>query len=173
MPAFLRLVKASAEDQGGNTVDEAQRIDTEYGRTTPDGSFGREGDTGGTGSGGEPAKLMDKAKEQLEPGMEKAKEQLDHGLDKAKDQVDSGMDKAAEGLESTAERIKGMAGEGDGLPAQAGTKIAEGMESAATYLKEHSSDELFKDLEGYVKEHPAQALVGAVFAGYLVGRIMR
>jgi hypothetical protein len=149
-------------------MDEAQRIDTEYGRTTPDGSYGREND-----KGTEPANLMDKAKEQLEPGMDKAKQQFEGGLDKAKDQVDAGMDKAAVGLESTAERIKGMTGEGDGMPAQAGAKLADGMESAATYLKEHSSDEIFKDLEVFVKEHPTQALVGAVFAGFLFGRIMR
>src|SRR4051812_13779042 len=153
-------------------MDEAQRTENLYSRSTPDGSFGRE-DGGGSSSGQEPTKLMDKAKEQLEPGMDKAKEQLEGGLDKAKDQVDSGIDKAAEGLESTAERIKGMTGDGEGMPAQAGTKVAESMESAATYLKEHSSDEIFKDLEVFVKEHPTQALVGAVFAGFLVGRIMR
>jgi ElaB/YqjD/DUF883 family membrane-anchored ribosome-binding protein len=47
------------------------------------------------------------------------------------------------------------------------------METAAAYLKEHSSDEIFKDLEVFVKEHPTQALVGAIFAGFLVGRMMR
>src|SRR4051794_5268249 len=149
-------------------MDEAQRIDTEYGRSTPDGSFGSEG-----GSGSEPTKLVDKAKEQLEPGIDKAKEQLEGGLDKAKEQADAGKDKAAEGLEATAERIKSMTGEGDGMPAQAGTKLAEGMETAASYLKEHSSDEMFKDLEVFVKEHPTQALVGAIFAGFMVGRMMR
>jgi ElaB/YqjD/DUF883 family membrane-anchored ribosome-binding protein len=149
-------------------MDEAQRIDTEYGRTTPDGSFGRE-----TDKGSEPTNIMDKTKEQIGPGIDKAKEQLDQGMDKAKDQVDAGMDKAAEGLDSAAERIKTMSSEHEGVPAQAGTKLAEGMETAATYLKEHSSDELLKDFEGYVKEHPAQAIVGAVFAGFLVGRIMR
>jgi len=152
-------------------MDEAERTESQYSRTTPDSSFGREGDTG-SGSQ-EPTKLMDKAKEQIQPGMDKAKEQLEGGVDKAKDQVDTGIDKAAEGLESTAERIKGMAGEGDGMPAQAGTKIAEGMETAAGYLKEHSSDEILNDLEMFVKEHPTQALVGAVFAGFLFGRIMR
>jgi hypothetical protein len=151
-------------------MDEAQRIDTEYGRT-PDGSTGREGDgsSGGQGS----TNIMDKAKEQLEPRMDDAKEQLDAGMDKAKEQVEVGMDKAAEGLESTAGRIKSMSSESDGKPAQAGVKLAEGMEGAATYLKEHSSDEVLKDLEVFVKEHPTQALVGAIFAGFLVGRIMR
>jgi len=152
-------------------MDEAQRIDTDYGRNTSEGSFGRDGQgqSGGTG----PTSIVDKAKDQIEPGMDKAKEQLDGGMDKAKEQVDAGIDKAAEGLESTAERIKSMTGDGEGMPAQAGVKLAEGMEGAATYLKEHSSDEIFKDLEVFVKEHPTQALVGAIFAGFMVGRMMR
>jgi len=141
-------------------MDEAQRIDTDYGRTTQDGSFGHDGD-GKSGSTG-PTSIVEKAKDQIEPGV-----------DKAKEQVDAGLDKAAEGLESTAERIKSMTGEGEGMPAQAGVKLAEGMEGAATYLKEHSSDEIFKDLEVFVKEHPTQALVGAIFAGFMVGRMMR
>jgi len=170
-------------------MDEAQRTDTAYGSTTQGSSFGHGGDSqsggngasqsgGGNGAsqsggGNGPTSLMDKAKDQIEPGVDKAKEQLEGGMDKAKEQVDAGLDKAAEGLESTAERIKSMTGEGEGMPAQAGVKVAEGMESAAAYLKEHSSDEIFKDLEVFVKEHPTQALVGAIFAGFMVGRMMR
>jgi ElaB/YqjD/DUF883 family membrane-anchored ribosome-binding protein len=148
-------------------MDEAQRQYPQDDRGMSSGSYGR--DSGSTG----PTPMVDKAREQLEPQMEKAKEQLDTGMEKAKEQADAGMDKAAGGLESAAERIKGMTGEGEGAPAQAGVKLAEGMETAATYLKEHSSDELLKDLEGYVKQHPTQALVGAIFAGILVGRILR
>jgi hypothetical protein len=140
-------------------MDEAQRTGADYERTTPDGNWGREG---GDDQSRQPTQLMDKAKEQIEPGMEKARES-----------ADAGMDKAAEGLESAAERLKGMTEEKQGAPAQAGIKLAEGMESAATYLKEHNSDELLKDLESYVKHHPAQALAGAIFAGFLVGRMLR
>src|SRR3954468_2660569 len=106
-------------------MDEAQRIDTEYGRTNQDSPFGRDG-AGQSGNSG-PTSIVDKAKDQIEPGMDKAKEQLEGGMDKAKEQVDAGMDKAAEGLESTAERIKSMTGQGEGMPAQAGVKLAEGM----------------------------------------------
>jgi len=155
-------------------MDEARRVENDYERSTPDGGFGSDldGAQGGKDAGGNVTNMMDKAKEQLEPTMDKAKEQLDGGVDKAKEQVDAGMDKAASGLEATAEKIKGMSGEGEGMPAQAGVKVAESMETAAAYLKEHSSDEIFKDLEVYVKEHPTQALVGAIFAGFLVGRMM-
>jgi ElaB/YqjD/DUF883 family membrane-anchored ribosome-binding protein len=33
--------------------------------------------------------------------------------------------------------------------------------------------DMFSDLEGYVKAHPTQALLGAVVMGLLVGRTMR
>jgi len=155
-------------------MDEARRIESDYERTTPDGGFGNTGDgQSGSGQGGTVTNMTTKAREQIEPAVDKAKEQLEGGVDKAKDQVDAGIDKAATGLESTAEKLKGMTGEGEGMPAQAGVKVAEGMETAAAYLKEHSSDEIFKDLEVFVKEHPTQALVGAIFAGFLVGRMMR
>jgi len=158
-------------------MDEARKVESDYERSTPDGGFGTTSSDGqeshsSPGAGGNVTSMMDKAKDQLEPTVDKAKKQLDDGVDKAKDQVDAGIDKAASGLESTAETIKGMTGEGKGMPAQAGVKVAESMETAAAYLKEHSSDEIFKDLEVYVKEHPTQALVGAIFAGFLVGRMM-
>jgi ElaB/YqjD/DUF883 family membrane-anchored ribosome-binding protein len=47
------------------------------------------------------------------------------------------------------------------------------MESAAGYLKEHSTTEMWEDLEHYAKEHPGQALAGAVVTGFLLGRILR
>jgi ElaB/YqjD/DUF883 family membrane-anchored ribosome-binding protein len=164
-------------------MDEAQRRETDFERTTTDGSFGRDG--GGTqGSGSNVSQFTDKAKEQIEPALDKAKEQMQPAMDKAKEQIDSGMDrareqaevgldKAAEGLESAAGRVRDMAGENEGMPAQAGVKLAEGMETAATYLKEHSSEEVMHDIEAYVKQHPTQALVGAVFAGFLFGRMLR
>ena len=135
------------------------------------GAYGSEGGAGNTG--GTATEVVDKAKEQLSGGVEKAKEQVSASVDKAKEQIDGNKDKAATGLETAAEKIKGVTGNAEGAPAQAGVKLAEGMESAAGYLKEHSSDEILKDFETFVKEHPAQALVGAVFAGFLFGRILR
>ena len=155
-------------------MDEARKVENDYERGTPEGGFGSQSDSGQSGesAGSNVTNIMDRAKKQLEPTMDKAKEQIDGGVDKAKVQVDAGIDKAASGLESTAEKIKGMTGESEGMPAHAGVKVAESMETASTYLKEHSSDEIFKDLEVYVKQHPVQALLGAIFAGFLVGRMM-
>jgi ElaB/YqjD/DUF883 family membrane-anchored ribosome-binding protein len=47
------------------------------------------------------------------------------------------------------------------------------MEKTATYVREHSTNEMLNDVETYVKEHPAQSVAGAVVAGFLLGRILR
>jgi ElaB/YqjD/DUF883 family membrane-anchored ribosome-binding protein len=59
------------------------------------------------------------------------------------------------------------------MPAQAGVKVADTMESAAGYLREHNTEDMVGDLEKYVKAHPTTALAGAVVAGFFIGRILR
>jgi ElaB/YqjD/DUF883 family membrane-anchored ribosome-binding protein len=87
--------------------------------------------------------------------------------------VDEGKDKAAGSMESAAEKIREQAENTNGVQAKAGVKVAEGMEKTAGYLKEHDTTEMIDDLEHYVREHPVQALAGAVVGGFLVGRILR
>jgi len=47
------------------------------------------------------------------------------------------------------------------------------MDRTASYLKEHDSQELWSEVEAFVKEHPMQAAAGALFAGYMLGKIIR
>jgi ElaB/YqjD/DUF883 family membrane-anchored ribosome-binding protein len=76
-------------------------------------------------------------------------------------------------MERAADKIRERSESMDGAPAQAGAKVAEGMETAATYLKDHSTTEMWTDLEQYAKQHPGQALAGAIVTGFLLGRILR
>jgi ElaB/YqjD/DUF883 family membrane-anchored ribosome-binding protein len=91
----------------------------------------------------------------------------------AQEKLDQGKDSAASGMESAADKIRERTQYSDGVQAKAGTKVAEGMEKTAGYLKEHDTNEMVDDLEKYVREHPVQALAGAVVGGFLVGRILR
>ena len=116
--------------------------------------------------------LTDHAKERIEPEIDKAREQLQASAERARHQADLGIEKAAGSLDSAAGRIKAMSSEHEGKPARAGTKLAEEMEEAASYLREHDSSEIFKDLSAYVKKHPLQAVVGAIVAGFFVGRVL-
>jgi ElaB/YqjD/DUF883 family membrane-anchored ribosome-binding protein len=92
---------------------------------------------------------------------------------KAQDQLDKGTDQAASGLEQAAEKLRSQTENSSGMPAQAGVKVAEGMESAAGYLREHNTEDMIGDVERYVKAHPTTALAGAVVAGFFIGRILR
>jgi ElaB/YqjD/DUF883 family membrane-anchored ribosome-binding protein len=92
---------------------------------------------------------------------------------KAQQQADMGKDKAAGGMESAADKIREQASKSDGMTAQTGTKVADSMEKTAGYLREHDTTEMLDDVEQYVKDHPMQAVAGAVIGGFVIGRILR
>ena len=117
------------------------------------------------GSGG---KVQERAHEMAG----KTKETVAEMGQKAQDQLDKGTDQAASGLEQAADKLRSQT-EGNSMPAQAGLKVAEGMESAAGYLREHDTEDMIGDLEKYVKAHPTTALAGAVVAGFFIGRMLR
>lgn len=92
--------------------------------------------------------------------------------DTLRDQAESGKDRAASGLEKAATEMRGRLDDG-GVQAQVGTRLADGMESTAGYLRDHEAAEIWSDLESFVKEHPVQAAVTAAVAGFLVARLVR
>jgi hypothetical protein len=118
------------------------------------------------GSGGN---MQEKAQDVAEKTRETAAELGQ----KAQDQLDTGTDQAASGLEQAAEKLRSQTENSSGMPAQAGVKVAEGMESAAGYLREHNTEDMIGDVERYVKAHPTTALAGAVVAGFFIGRVLR
>jgi ElaB/YqjD/DUF883 family membrane-anchored ribosome-binding protein len=138
------------------TTSEAEEIgqSTSFSSRPPDGSSGQ---------------LQEKAHELADKTKETATE---YGQ-KAQQQVDKGMDEAAGGMERAAEKLRTQTATADGLPAQAGVKVADSMETAAGYLREHNTEDILTDLEHYVRQHPTQALAGAIFAGFVIGRVLR
>ena len=104
---------------------------------------------------------------------EQAKEKASEYGEKAQEQAEQAKDQAADGMERAAEALRERSGSMEGAPAQASLKVAEGMETASTYLKEHNTTEMWSDVERYAKEHPGKALAGAVVTGFVLGRILR
>ncbi len=93
--------------------------------------------------------------------------------DKAEATADKAMDTGADQMQSTADTIREKVEGQGGIPEKAGTAVADGMERTATYLREHDSKEVMEDVENYIREHPMQAVVGAVAFGLIVGRVLR
>ena len=88
------------------------------------------------------------------------------------------MDEAAEQLEDVAERIDSLAervpNKGLGAKAQGmASGAADTLESVARFLRDNDVNTLQSDLGRIVSQHPLQALVAAVGAGYIVGKLIR
>jgi ElaB/YqjD/DUF883 family membrane-anchored ribosome-binding protein len=83
------------------------------------------------------------------------------------------MKKAAGGMEDTAQKLREQTEGKGGVQAKAGEKVAEGMEKTAGYLRDKDSQQIMDDVEQYVKEHPVQAIAGAVVGGFILARILR
>ena len=93
--------------------------------------------------------------------------------DRARETADRGVDLAAERLDGAAARLRDMSSERGGVAADAGTRVADGIERTAGYLHEHDAGEMMSGFRSYVKEHPWQAVAGALVGGYLIGKVMR
>ena len=105
----------------------------------------------------------------------RAQEQAKRYGQRAMDAVESGRESAAKGLDNAASGIRSKA---DSLPGGAevsrfARRAADRIGGAAQYLREHEVKDMMSEVESFVKEHPAQALLGAVVVGFLAGRSMR
>ena len=116
---------------------------------------------------------MREGSEQAQGMAEQAKEKASEYGEKAQEQAEQAKDQAAGGMERAAEALRERAGSTEGAPAQASLKVAEGMETASMYLKQHNTTEMWSDAERFAKEHPGKALAGAVVTGFVLGRILR
>jgi ElaB/YqjD/DUF883 family membrane-anchored ribosome-binding protein len=130
------------------------RTETQQSGYTPARDFGSEQDTS-----------ADRMKQ-------KAVETKDRVQEKVQEKTEEGIDRAAEGVQSAADRIRDRAEERGGMTAEAGTKVADTMERSAQYLREHDSEQIFDDVERYVREHPVQAVAGAIVGGFIIGRLL-
>jgi ElaB/YqjD/DUF883 family membrane-anchored ribosome-binding protein len=105
----------------------------------------------------------------------RAQEQAKRYGQRAMDAVESGRESAASTLDSAASGIRSKA---DSLPGGADVsrfarRAADKIGGAAQYLREHEVKDMMSEVESFVKEHPAQALLGAALVGFLAGRSMR
>jgi len=105
----------------------------------------------------------------------RAQEQAKRYGQKAMDAVEAGRESAASTLDSAASAVRSNA---DSLPGGADVsrfarRAADKMGGAAQYLREHEVKDVMSEVQSFVKEHPAQALLGAALVGFLAGRSMR
>jgi ABC-type sugar transport system substrate-binding protein len=91
----------------------------------------------------------------------------------ARERYDGQRERIAGNIEDAAVTLRRHAARGEGLPRDAEVRVAHGMEATADYLHTHPSEEVARDLQGYVDRHPMRSLLLALLAGYLLFRLLR
>jgi ElaB/YqjD/DUF883 family membrane-anchored ribosome-binding protein len=127
---------------------------------------------GETGARGQAKEYADQAKNKAGEMAEEAKNKTRNMADDAKERAEDGKDQAASGLERAAQVAHERAAGSEGMPAQAGTKVADVMEDTAKYLRTHDTNEIWRDVESYARSHPIQTLAGAVVGGFVLGKLI-
>jgi ElaB/YqjD/DUF883 family membrane-anchored ribosome-binding protein len=125
-----------------------------------------------TGAREQAKEYADRAKSQAGEMAEQSKNKASETANQAKEGAEAGKDQAASGLERAAQVAHERAAASEGMPAQAGTKVADVMEDTAKYLRTHDTNEIWRDVESYARSHPIQALAGAVVGGFVLGKLI-
>ncbi len=128
-------------------------------------SYSSESDMSSSSNGG----MQEKAGAVAEKAQEKVSE---YGT-KLQDQADANIDRAADGLEKAAEQMRTRLEQKGGVQGQVGTKVADSLDKTSQYLREHEAQEIWSEVESFVKQHPMQAALGAAAAGFVLARMMK
>lgn len=113
------------------------------------------------------------AREKAQQYGEQAREKAQEYGDRAQEQAEKGRVQTATGMEKAAGMVRERTAGTSGMPAEAGAKAADALDNASGYLRTHQTSEIMNDVETYARTHPGQALAGAIFAGFVLGRILR
>ncbi|OGH96964.1 MAG: hypothetical protein A2287_05880 [Candidatus Melainabacteria bacterium RIFOXYA12_FULL_32_12] len=81
--------------------------------------------------------------EEMRKKMEEMQEKITHGIDRTVCMTAEGLDKAAEKMQQT-----------------------------ASFFRSKTTDSLKEDLSNAAKKYPGKTLAGAVFFGFILGRIL-
>ena len=113
----------------------------------------------------------DQAKNTAGRMADQAKNMTGEMANQAKERAKVVKDQAADGLERAAQVAHQRASGSGGMPAEAGTKVANVMGDTAQYFRTHDSNHIWGDVASYVRSHPIQALAGAVVGGLVLGKL--
>ena len=108
-------------------------------------------------------------------GLGDVKKQASEFADKTTSKIDSARQPIADKLHGAAGAIRDQAqglAAGEGLVGVAKT-AADKLDSSATYLESHDTQQMIQDLVSIVKKHPTQSLLLAGAVGFLVARAFR
>ena len=123
------------------------------------------------GTGGRTAEIKERAADL----SSKVKDKASQVSTTVSQTMDRRRESAATGLNRVAGSIHDRAGSVPGGPRveRIAHGLANGMESTASYLRDHNFSDMKHDVVEVARKHPAQALLSALIVGFFVGRAVR
>jgi len=118
---------------------------------------------------------IDDVKERVSEAASKTKDKAGQMADTVSKKLEQQRENAAVGLGRVASTLHENAENVPGGPKVVDftRSIADGMESTATYLREHDFSRMGEDVMTVCRKYPTQSLVGALVIGFLLGRSAR
>ena len=116
------------------------------------------------------------AKDRAAGFASKLKDKASQVVSTVSDTVGRQRDNVAGGLDRAASTIHEKAGSLPGVgqkAANAANTLADGMESTASYLRDHDLKDVGASMAGICRKYPVQSLLSAVAVGFLLGRALR
>ena len=120
-------------------------------------------------------RTADGASEQLSGAVTSVKEKAQDIARRAADKLEETRGSAASGLASAATALhqKAESLPGGDVVHNAAHSTADKVAATADYLRTHALADVMTDLENTVRQNPGASLLAAVFAGFMVGRMVR
>ncbi|HYR84015.1 MAG TPA: hypothetical protein VE422_08060 [Terriglobia bacterium] len=114
-------------------------------------------------------------KEKLSDMTSRVRDKAGQVADTMSEKMGQQRENAADNLNRVASTIHDKAEEIPGGPKVVNLthKVADGMESTASYLREHDFAQMGKDVMDVCRRYPTQSLVAALAIGFLLGRSRR
>jgi hypothetical protein len=118
---------------------------------------------------------FDNVKEKVSDVASKTKDKAGQLSDAVSERLDQQRENVAEGLGRAATTMHEKADSIPGGPKVVNFthSIADGMESTATYLRDHDFSKMGEDLMNVCRKYPTQSVLAALAVGFLVGRSAR
>lgn len=118
---------------------------------------------------------LEDVKERVTQVASKTKDKASQMAESVSETLDEQRENAAEGLGRAASALHEKAGSVPGGPkvVHFTHSIADGMESTASYLRDHDFSKMGQDVMGICRKYPTQSLVAALAVGFLLGRSAR
>jgi hypothetical protein len=116
--------------------------------------------------------MSEQARDTLGNIKEKGQEALEGARESVATLPHRATEAVASQLKQAAEQLREHAPQ-QGTIGSAAHTVADGLESGATYLKEHDFRDMAEDLSGVVRSYPIPAVLAGIGIGFLLGRTLR